>query len=231
VGRRFGWGPKSPEDIEIVGVVKDVRWRNLRDAAPAFVYIPFSQPQASPYPDQPPDSVTLAVRVHGDQASLMKAVQGEIEARRGRVRLLTTQERLVSGTLRIERLLARISGFFGALALLLAAVGLFGMMAYTVSRRTGELGIRMALGARPRDVVRMVLGETAALVFAGLIAGVAIASLATRLIESFLFGVSHTDPLLTAIAALILMATALVAAWLPARRASRVQPMMALRQD
>ncbi|MBZ5617590.1 MAG: FtsX-like permease family protein [Acidobacteriia bacterium] len=135
----------------------------------------------------------------------------------------------VDGSLRQERLLAKLSGFFGAIGLLLAAVGLYGLMSYTVSRRTSEIGIRMALGARPGDLIRMVLGETALLVVLGVATGTAVAMAVMRLIENFLFGVKRTDPAMTAIAALMLMGVALVAAWLPALRASRVAPMAALR--
>ena len=135
---------------------------------------------------------------------------------------MTTQDELVDRTLRQERLLARISGFFGAIGLLLAAVGLFGLMSYSVSRRTSELGLRMALGARPPELVRMVMSDSLVLVAAGLAAGVLLASVATQLIERFLFGVTRTDPWAMAQAVGILAVVAVAAAALPAFRAPRV---------
>jgi ABC-type antimicrobial peptide transport system permease subunit len=121
--------------------------------------------------------------------------------------------------------------FFGGLALLLASIGLYGTISYAVSRRTGEIGIRMALGARSRDVLWMVLRESLLLVLIGAIIGIPTALAAGRLVAALLFGVSPTDPATLAIATLLLTVVAVLAAWLPARRASRLDPMSALRYE
>src|SRR5438128_2655092 len=138
---------------------------------------------------------------------------------------------MVANSLRQERLLARLSGFFGIVGLLLAAVGLYGLMSYAVSRRTSEIGIRVALGAHSGDVVAMILRESTLLVLCGVVTGTAIAALLTRFIEKFLYGVTRTDPAMTALAATLLIGVALVAAGIPALRAARVQPTNALRHE
>ena len=140
-------------------------------------------------------------------------------------------QRLVQATLVRERLMAMLSGFFGVLAALLASIGLYGVIAYVMQRRRSEVGIRLALGARPGQVVRMVLVEAAVLVAGGVAAGAVLAVLAGRGSESLLFGLSPTDVTTFAIAAALLAAVALLASAIPALRASRVDPMIALRQD
>jgi putative ABC transport system permease protein len=140
-------------------------------------------------------------------------------------------QRLVQATLVRERLMAMLSGFFGVLAALLASIGLYGVIAYVMQRRRSEVGIRLALGARPGQVVRMVLVEAAVLVAGGIGAGAVLAVLAGRGSESLLFGLSPTDVTTFAIAAGVLAAVALLASAIPALRASRVDPMLALRQD
>jgi ABC-type antimicrobial peptide transport system permease subunit len=130
-----------------------------------------------------------------------------------------------------ERLFATLSSFFGLLALALVSIGLYGVMSYTVARRTHEIGIRMALGAHSGDVLRMVMGESLLLVLIGLAIGMAGALAATRLIAGMLFEVTPNDPLTLALATLLMLAVAALAGWLPARRAARVDPMVALRQE
>jgi ABC-type antimicrobial peptide transport system permease subunit len=130
-----------------------------------------------------------------------------------------------------ERLLAQLSSFFGLLALLLACVGLYGVMSYDVARRTHEIGIRMALGAQRRDVVGVVLRETMLLVVIGVITGLSAALATTRLITSLLYGLTPNDPLTIGLAGLLLLAVAAMAGYLPARRAARVDPMEALRHE
>jgi ABC-type antimicrobial peptide transport system permease subunit len=130
-----------------------------------------------------------------------------------------------------ERLMAALSGFFGALATLLAVVGLYGVMSYMVARRRNEIGVRMALGANRRDVVRMILGDAALLLGAGLAAGTALSVAAARTASSLLFGISPGDPPTVAIAALGLAAVATIASWIPAHRAASLEPTVALREE
>jgi predicted permease len=231
VGKRMGWTPATRNEVEIVGIVKDSRYNNnLRDAAPAFAYVPMLQPQTSRY-GKPMDGASLHIRVQGDAASFAEPLRRLFTEARVRPGNIRTQDSIIEGGVRQERMLAKIAGFFGGVGLLLAAGGLYGMMAYTVSRRTSEMGIRMALGARPGDVVRMVLRDSTVLVLAGVAVGTAVAMAAARLIASLLFGVTPTDPAMIAIAAAMLMAVGLLAAWVPAMRASRVSPMSALRHE
>jgi len=233
IGKRVGWLARTASDLEIVGVVKDVKWQSIRTAPPPFIYVPVFQPAADPYSDQPIHAGYLALRTSANPDTLKSAVRGAIQSDHpfASKLLITTQDELVGNSLRQERLLAKLSGFFGVIGLLLAAVGLYGLMSYAVCRRTSEIGIRMALGAGPADLIRMVLGETAALVLMGVAAGSAAALAITRFIEKFLFGVTRTDPAMTALAAALLMAVALLAAGLPALRATRVQPTIALRHE
>jgi ABC-type antimicrobial peptide transport system permease subunit len=144
---------------------------------------------------------------------------------------ITTIDRQIDNSLRPERTIAALVSLFGAVALLLAAVGLFGVVNYSVTRRTNEIGIRMAIGAKPREMLQMVLREAAWLVVCGLAVGVPIALAAARLTGSLLFGVSAADPYAFAVAIAVLLAAALIAAFLPARRASRVDPVTALRHE
>jgi ABC-type antimicrobial peptide transport system permease subunit len=130
-----------------------------------------------------------------------------------------------------ERLLAHLSGFLGALALLLACIGLYGVMAYGVTRRTSEIGVRMALGAVPGDVVRMVLRETILLAVGGIAIGIPAALWLTKLTKSFLFGLEPNDPMVLAVAVISLLAVCALAGWLPARRAARIDPTVALRYE
>jgi ABC-type antimicrobial peptide transport system permease subunit len=137
----------------------------------------------------------------------------------------------VDNQLMPERLVATLSAFFGALAVMLAAIGLYGVTAYAVARRTGEIGIRMALGARQSDVQWHVMRETMVLVVVGALAGIGSALAASRVAVSLLYGVSASDPVAIAGALSVLVTAALLAGWIPARRASRVDPMVALRNE
>jgi ABC-type antimicrobial peptide transport system permease subunit len=137
----------------------------------------------------------------------------------------------VDESLTRERMLATLSGFFGALALLLATIGLYGVISYNVARRRNEIGIRMALGAEQSRVLRMVLGEVAVLIFCGLAVGLAVTLGTTRFVSSFLYGLRPNDPITIASAAAVLAIVAVVAGYFPARRASRLDPMTALREE
>jgi len=225
IGKRFLWLKK---EIEIVGVVKDAKHYGLREQAPRMFYLPLFQRGRPNF---------LAARVAGDPmgkgAGIIAALRDEARAVDPKLSLLeiTTLSAQVDASLVQERLIATLSGFFGLLALSLSSVGLYGVMSYTVSRRTAEIGIRMALGASAGRVMRMVLRETLLWVALGVALGLGAALATTRWVESLLFGLKPNDPLTIGLAATVLLAVAAVAAYLPARRASRVDPMAALREE
>jgi predicted permease len=228
VGRTFAFGGVSADlknIIEIVGYAQDAKYTNLRDPIQPTVYL-----SALQYPD---GRANFLVRVAGDVrgfASALRAAVDEIDPALPLLRLRTMEDQLDQNHAQ-ERMLAKLSGFFGLLALALACVGLYGLMSYQVLRRTGEIGLRMALGALPAHVLQMILKESLALICLGVVAGLSGAWYASRLVEKMLFGLSPTDPLTYALTACILIAVALAAALLPARRASRVDPMTALRTE
>ena len=168
----------------------------------------------------------------GAPASLIPAVKSAMEEVNRDITLqFTTLATQVSESLIRERLLATLSGFFGALALLLATIGLYGVMSYNVARRRNEIGIRMALGAERSRVLQMVLREVAILIGIGLAIGLGAAVATTRFVESFLYGIKSTDLLTLFVAAGVLALVAALAGYLPARRASRLDPMVALREE
>ena len=142
-----------------------------------------------------------------------------------------TVKELMDQSVTQEKLVAKLSAVFGALAMMLAAIGLYGVMSYAVARRTNEIGIRMALGARSGNVARMILGEVSVLIVAGAVAGIGGAWASTRLVKSLLFGLTALDPLTFAGAAAVLALVGIVAGYIPARRASKIDPMVALRYE
>ncbi|MCI0389066.1 MAG: ABC transporter permease [Acidobacteria bacterium] len=219
IGKSFGFGI-SKYPTKIVGVVKDSVYGKLRD-----------NPQAIYYPSQ--GGNLLLVRAAGPAASLVATIRREIQAvdKNLEVGDIYTASQLLDQELFLERLLAKLSGFFSLLALLLACVGLYGVMSYDVARRTHEIGIRMALGAQRRDVAGLVMRETMLLVVIGIIIGLTGALATTRLITSLLYGLKPNDPLTIALASLLLLTVAALAGYLPARRAARVDPMVALRHE
>jgi putative ABC transport system permease protein len=173
----------------------------------------------------------LTVRSSLDPAALTAALQREVLALDRNVPLTAIQtmnERVVEVTSR-TRFIAVLLGLFAGLALLLAGIGIYGVMAYSMSARTREVGVRMALGASRRDVLRLVIGQGMKLAFAGVALGLVAAVALTRTMKNLLFGVSATDPVTFAAIALLLIAVALLACWIPARRAARVDPLVALR--
>jgi predicted permease len=222
---RFGFMPQY-QNLEVVGIAADSRLFDLHNAAASVVYVPcFQYPQWT-------QGGHLFVRTGEAPEAIARSLGHEIESLGHEYAESTkTIAQEVSQTLVEERVIAMLSSFFGALALLLASIGLYGLMSYTVTRRTREIGIRMTLGARPATVLGGVLREVLALVLMGLALGVPCALAASRLLASMLFGLSPHDLGTLAGVALLLVVVALVAGYLPARRASHIDPMTAVRSE
>lgn len=211
--------------LQIVGVVRDIKVHDLREASTMMLYVPMFQ--------APEGGATFEVRTAMDpvyaQSAVLDVVKG-IDSRLPIESVRTLSEQL-DNSLVDERLVASLSSTFGLLALLLTCIGLYGLMAYTVNRRTGEIGVRMALGADRGRITRMVIGESVRLVVFGVAVGIPVAMLASRLIASQLFGLKPGDPV-TLVAACALMAMVMItASWIPARRAASVDPMQSLRSE
>jgi predicted permease len=235
IGERLALGADAKAaDIEIVGVVKDARYAGLNQQGPNgpnVLYIPAAQD--TPVTQGGIDRGTFEVRTTANPLALADRVCHTVRDTDARVPVsnIRTMAVQVESTIVKERLMATISTFFGALALLLAAIGLYGIMAYAVARRTTEIGIRMALGAKRSTVQWMVLRDTFLLVVIGIAIGIPAALSLTRFAKSLLFGVEANDPLTIACASLLMLLIAVAAGYLPARRASRVDPMIALRYE
>lgn len=225
IGLRFN-SDSSPKDaLQIVGLVKDTKWMNLRQAAPPTYYVPYAQAATS--------YVTFAIRTAGNVQALAAALPGIVHDADSRLTVAdpATFAEIEDRTLVVERQVADVSSAFGGLALSIACVGIYGILAYGVARRTREIGVRMALGASRQAMYWMVLRESLALVTAGFAIGAPVALAGGRLVRSMLFGVAAFDAETLAAAFAILLATALIAAYIPARRAAAVDPMNALRYD
>ena len=225
IGRRIGWGKA---DIEIVGVARDAKYYDLREQPLRAFYVPYTQVN-----DRFGTRMTLLVRSASDRDKLIAAVRREVQAVDRNVPLtaVKTVETKIDETLSTERLLTSLAGAFGLLSALLTAIGLYGVTAYSVVRRTQEIGIRMALGAKRGDVLRLVVRRGMVQVAVGLALGLVAAYGLTRFIAGWLYGVKPTDPATLAAVTLLLLAVALAACYLPARRAARMDPMVALRTE
>ncbi len=226
LGRHIGMGidPGTKTDIEIVGVAADTKYESMREEIPYELYIPDAQKGFA-------NGVTVYVRAQGDPARMFNTLREAVREVDANVPMydMRTLDHQMEVSLLTERLLASLSSGFGFLATGLAALGLYGVMAFIVERRTREIGIRMALGAAQSSVVWMILRETLGLAAAGLAIGLAAAYGATRLIQSQLFGVEATDVLTLAAASAAIAAVTALAGFIPARRATRIDPMNALR--
>jgi len=225
IGRRVGFSPEQASEFEIVGVMKDTKYNSVRNAAPPTLYQSHLQGNLR--------SMNFVLRTQGDPAAMIEPVRAAVRAVDPAVPItnVATQTEQVERRFAQERLFAMAYSLFGGLALLLACIGLFGLMSYTVARRTNEIGIRMALGAQRGTVVRMVLGESLLLVGIGIVIGIGSALLAGRFVETVLFGLSPMDVLSFASATILIVAVASLAGYLPARRAARVDPMVALHRQ
>jgi predicted permease len=229
IGATFQLEPRPGETapmIEIVGVVGNAKWNNLRDDAEEMAFFPVLQEEAVG------NSIQVLLRTATPPEGMLPAVKSTITevspAIAMRFRIFKTH---IEESLQRERMMALLSGFFGLLATLLATVGLYGVMSYTVARRRNEIGIRMALGADRGNVVAMVLREAGWLVGIGLAAGIAGAVAATRVVSGLLFGLEPNDPATLTVAAAGLAAVAILASYLPARRAANLNPTAALREE
>jgi predicted permease len=212
-------------DCEVIGIVIDAKYLSLRQDIPATAYVPLRM--------HPPINFTLHIRVLGETAPVIAALTRQIREldRDLPIYNATTMEAQLDNSIALDRLTAALRALFGLVAVMMAAVGLYGVMAYMVAARTREIGIRMALGAGRGRALRQVVRESAVLTGIGVAVGVPAALLASRAVGSFLYGLSATDPWTYVVLALVLAGIALGAAWAPARRAAGVDPMVALRYE
>jgi predicted permease len=219
-------GSRSGETLKIVGVVRDAKWVTLRESAPPMYYRPYRQMGGTP-------TVRLVVRTSGDPEPVARELVRVAESVDRQIRLgnVVPFTEIVNRTLVVERLVSHVSTAFGVLALLIAAVGLYGAVAYGIARRRREIGLRIAVGAEPGRVERMFLRESLTLVAGGMVLGIPIAIVVTRLASSLLFGLTPYDPASIAAALTALLMTTAAAAYLPARSAAQVDPIQALRED
>lgn len=226
VGKRlkFGRGDEIPFR-EIVGVVRTAKYRNLREEPLPFIYIPLGQEY------QP--GMSLMLRTTGDPTSLAGAVRSEMQSINKDVAVFSVEAMTdrINSQIAADRMVAVLLSVFGGGALLLAAIGIYGVVAYSVAQRTQEIGIRIALGAERSDILKLIVGEGMLLVLIGSAIGLALALASTQLLKSLLFGISATDPLTFTIVVLVLVGVALLACYLPARRATKVDPLVALRYE
>ena len=224
VGKRLRTGSDSPFR-EIIGVARTASYRNLREQPLPFIYIPLGQEYQS--------GMTLMVRTAGDPTALVGPLRNEMRALNKDVSVFSVQTmaQRIGAQLAADRMIAVLLSIFGGGALLLAAIGIYGVIGYSVAQRTHEIGIRIALGAEQRDILKLIVGQGMVLIAIGAGIGLGLAFLATRVLKSLLFGVSATDPLTFTVVVILLVAVALLACYVPARRATKVDPLEALRYE
>jgi predicted permease len=226
LGKQFrADGPKDAW-IQVVGICADTHYANLRDVPPPQFFMPYMQQKEV-------GVLTYAIRTRLSPTEIVPALRNVVQRADRDLPIIDirTQQEQIDANMQIERTFAALTAGFGVLALALACVGIYGIMAYSVANRRNEIGIRLALGAQPRQVRGMILRESTWLAIAGIVAGVGASLMLTRLVKSMLYGIQPYDPLTMAGGILILLAVALAASWIPARRAARVQPMEALRHE
>jgi predicted permease len=228
VGMHLGFGtdPGTHTDMEIIGVVKDIKYTNLRDEIPIQAYVPYMN---SPYLG----GMTVYVRTAGEPSQLMSSVRAKMRELEANVPIyaMRTMDEQISNSLSTERMIASLSTVFGFLATILAIIGLYGVMSYSVAQRTREIGIRMALGAEQGKVIGMVMREVLTLIAIGVGVGVPAALVLTRVVKSQLYGLEAHDPWTLGLATGLLAMVACAAGYVPALRASRVDPIRALRYE
>jgi ABC-type antimicrobial peptide transport system permease subunit len=230
VGKRFSYDDEKPDEIEIVGLARDAKYTSQRDDTQPTAYQSWAQSlRGMGY-------ATFDVRTSGDPASFVGPIRSALREVDANLPLsnIKTQVEQADETLSQERMFAKLLTLFGLVAQLLAAVGLYGVMAYSVSQRTQEIGIRMALGANRAKVLKMILKQGMVLTVVGVTLGLVCAYVLTRYLESLtsmLFGVKPRDPWTFAVIAVLLTTVALIASLIPARRATKVDPLVALRYE
>ncbi len=222
----FGSDPGTKTDMEVIGVVRDIKYTNLRDAIPAQAFVPYLA-------DRHAGGMTVYVRTNLDSKQLMSVVRRKLQAIDPNIPIygMRTTQQQIDLSLRSERLVASLSSVFGSLATLLAVIGLYGVMAFSVARRTREIGIRMALGAIQGHVIWMVMREVLFLVAIGVLIGLPAAVGLSRLVRNQLYGLAPHDPTTLLLSTVMLVAVACLAGFMPALRASRVDPTLALRHE
>jgi predicted permease len=225
IGRRIGYSPEDSGKFEIVGILRDVRYNSLREPPPATLYVSYLQTN--------PRDLVFTVRTAVDPATILSAVRSAVGAVNPNIPVVTVETQMSQLERRYaqERVLAQAYSLFSSIALFVAAIGLFGVMSYNVSRRTREIGIRMAMGAPREAVMALVLRESMSLVVAGMIVGLVIAFGAGRFVAAQLFGLQPTDLPTMAVAVAVMTIVSAGAGYLPTRRATRVDPIVALRYE
>jgi ABC-type antimicrobial peptide transport system permease subunit len=234
VGKRIRFG-RIPSEATIAGVLEDIRQDAVNKPSKAELYLSMAQlkPGDALYLPLTGHSMQLAVRTETSPGAIIPALSQAIREENPHLVLgnLTTMDQSVEDSMGTQRLAAGLIGTFGALALVITVVGLYGLLSYSVTQRTREIGVRMALGADRGQVVGMVLWQAVVLMFGGIAIGLALTLWTNRLLQSFLYGVSRHDPWILALGPVVLLFSGTIAALLPARRAATVDPIQALRME